>query len=219
MFVTGLDSNFFQLLGLAILLGFVGILTEIEAFFSIFCMLLIVCALSLLAGLFNDKQKPTIMANLLDSMQVSENCIACNRSFPKKYLLNSFCTSCYSSYRLALIGQPIDDKSNIAHPKLGNLDSNSNLHVGSGQIEINNERNLKAEIKFLEDLLSQSKSHKLENKKLRIKLDEILKENESLEKSKTEVKVNQTIVYNISDSVITGDDALSNQVNINPEEY
>ena len=65
----------------------------------------------------------------------------------------------------------------------------------------------------------RSKSHKLENKKLRIKLDEILKENESLEKSKTEVKVNQTIVYNISDSVITGDDALSNQVNINPEEY
>ena len=81
------------------------------------------------------------------------------------------------------------------------------------------ERNLKAEIRSLNQRLSQSKTSKQENRKLRIELDKLIKENESLEKSKTEVKVNQTIVYNISDSVITGDDALSNQVNINSEEY
>lgn len=113
----------------------------------------------------------------------------------------------------------ITEDSTDYSPQQSHSYQNSSSVESSIESTSDTERNLKAEIRSLNQRLSQSKTSKQENRKLRIELDKLIKENESLEKSKTEVKVNQTIVYNISDSVITGDDALSNQVNINSEEY
>lgn len=92
------------------------------------------------------------------------------------------------------------------------------VHKKEAKYFNSNEKQLKDKIKQLENsLLSHSKNRDNKNQKLRNELLQLKADYESLKKSKNEINVNQTVVYNISDSVISGDQSLNNEININSD--
>ena len=92
------------------------------------------------------------------------------------------------------------------------------VHKKEAKYFNSNEKQLKDKIKQLENsLLYQSKNRENISQKLRNELLQLKADYESLKKSKKEINVNQTVVYNISDSVISGDQSLNNEININSD--